>query len=248
MEGQKILVFGDGRHLFRTIRWVLEYQGYCVSLAPSPGAALVLLIEQNYDLVIAQLRMEDRQGLDVLKRARKLNSDVKLMVVSGDLNVAFSLETYRIEVDDYLLLPITPSELVRRVGKCLGKVLDLKATEPSAVRAATRMNEQLLSLIMMMFHDIRGSLVSTAASLKLLKRGKYGGISSQAVERLQELSAGIKNSTDLIDEFAHEILAGHGQGAASNRRTDGQHDLLKSVPKNLIPELRQSAETIAEPS
>jgi DNA-binding NarL/FixJ family response regulator len=192
--------------------------------------------------------MEDRQGLDVLKRARKLNPDVKLILVSDDLNVGFPLETYRIEVDDYLLLPITPRELRRRVGKCLGKVLDLKATETPAVRAATRMNEQSLSLIMMMFHDIRGSLVSTAASLKILKRGKYEDLSSQTAERLQELSAGIKNSTDLIDKFAHEILAGHGQGAASDRRRDGQHDLLKSVPKNLIPELRQSAETLAEPN
>ncbi len=242
MEAHKILIFGDGRHLFRTIRWVLEYKGYHVSLAPGPEAALALLIEQNYDLVIAKLRMEDLQSLDVLKRAKKLNPGVSIVVVSGDGMAAFPLEAYQIDVDDYLLLPINPGELMRRLDQCLKKVEDLK----QAKARGAKVNQELVSRIMLMFHDIRGSMVSIAASLKLLKRGKYGAIASQATNELQELYDQIKNSIDLIDVFAQEMLRGHGQRAASNRSTDVHSALLKFVPQNRIPEARQSAKTMGE--
>ena len=242
MEAHRILVFGDGRHLFRTISWVLGYKGYDVSLTPRPETALALLIEQNYDLIIAKLRMEDLESLDVLKRAKKLNPEVSLMVVSCDGNAAFPLEAYQIEVDDYLLLPINPGELLRRVGQCLKKVEELKQSKAWVAK----INEEFSSRILLMFHDIRGSLVSSAASLNLLNRGKYGAIDSKATDKLRELYDQIKNSTDLIDEFAQEMLSGHGQGAASIRSTDVPRALLKFVPKNRFPEARQSAETMVE--
>jgi DNA-binding response OmpR family regulator len=237
METDRILVFGDGSHLFRTISCVLEYQGYDVSQTPRPEIALALLIEQNYDLIIARLRMEDLQSLDVLKRAKKLNPEVSIPVVSDDSNVAFPLEAYQIEVNDYLLLPISPSELMRRMNLCLKKVAEVKRAKA---------NEQLSSRIMLMFHDIRGSLVSTAASLKLLRRGKYGSISSQAADQLQELSDKINHSTNLIDEFAQEMLPGLDQVAPSKRSKAKPFNQLKSVPRNPVHRLRPPAETIGE--
>ena len=89
MEAQRILVFGDGRHLFRTIRWILEYKGYEVSLAPNPEIALELLLERDYELIIAKPIMGDLQGLEVLKKAKRLNPVVKIMVASSNGNAAF---------------------------------------------------------------------------------------------------------------------------------------------------------------
>ena len=76
--------------------------------------------------------MEDLESLDVLKRAKKLNPEVSIMVVSADGNAAFPLEAYQIEVDDYLLLPITPGELVRRVEPMSEKVAELKRAKEGA--------------------------------------------------------------------------------------------------------------------
>jgi DNA-binding response OmpR family regulator len=145
MDRQKILVFGEGGHIFRTICWVLEYKGYFVTLAPSPEAALALLIEEDFDLIIAKLNMEDLQSLDVLKRAKNLNPEVSVVVVSGDFNAAFPLEAYRIEVDDYLLLPITPSELMRRLEQCLQKVAELKRAKAFARAKEAQINPELPS-------------------------------------------------------------------------------------------------------
>ncbi len=121
MDGLKILVLGDEKYLFRTLCWVLEYKGCDVRLAHRPEAALAFLIEQDFDFIIAKLHMEDLPCLDVLHRAQRLNQKMRIIVISPDVNAGFPLEAYRIEVDDYLLLPIRPRELVRQVCRCLGK-------------------------------------------------------------------------------------------------------------------------------
>jgi DNA-binding response OmpR family regulator len=233
MEAQKILVFGDGRHLFRTICWILEYKGYHVSLAPNPEIALDLLIGQDYDLIIARLIMEDLQRLEVLKRAKRLNPAVKIMAASSNGNAAFPLESYRIEIDDYLLLPSTASELLRRVSQCLQK----QADKAPGLKRGAKINADLSSRIMIMLHDIRGSLVSTGASLKLIKRGKYGAINSQAAEQIQELFDRIKNSSDLIEEFVGEVLTHHVRAASAKRVTSWRRGLPKPVVKELISDL-----------
>lgn len=225
MQVHKILVFGDGRHLFKTICWVLEYKGHFIRFVARPEFALALMIEQDFDLVIAKLHMEDLQSLDVLKRAKKLNPEVKIMVVSSDGNAAFPLEAFQIEVDDYLLLPITPRDLVRRVGQCLKKLAEIRAAKAPAGGKGLLLNKELWSRNMLMLHDIRGALVSNAASLKLLKRGRYGGIDSQVAGRLQELCDRIENSTDLIDEFTREMFPLPDQGNVNNRITALRRDL-----------------------
>ena len=147
MDGHKILVFGDERHLFQSICWALEYKGYCVRMTPRPEAALAHLIEQDFDLIVAKLRMEDLQSLDVLKRARKLNPEVGIMVVSPDCNVIIPLESLQIEIDDYLLLPITPNKLISRVGQCLEKLAAVKAAKAPMGRGV-RKKQELFSRIM----------------------------------------------------------------------------------------------------
>jgi DNA-binding response OmpR family regulator len=122
MNAQKILVFGVKAHFSRVLAWVLAYKGHQVKMASSPAEALRALIDEDYDLIIAKLAMEDLQSLDVIKRAKKLNPEGKIVVLSGDFLAAFPLEAYQIEVEDYLLLPITSKELVRRVGLCLERL------------------------------------------------------------------------------------------------------------------------------
>ena len=83
MAKYDILLIGDDTDLLKTIGWVLDYKGFAVKVTASPEAALEALVKKNYDLVIAKLTTDDRESLDILQRARRLNPEVKLMVVSG---------------------------------------------------------------------------------------------------------------------------------------------------------------------
>jgi CheY-like chemotaxis protein len=123
-----ILLIGDGTNLLRTIGWVLEYKGFAVKATTSPEAALEALVKKNYDMVIAKPATDNVDGLDILKRAKRLNPDIKVVVLSGNNDMIFPIEAYQVEVDDYILMPVSPTELWRRVSQCLEdrEVVDLQ--------------------------------------------------------------------------------------------------------------------------
>ncbi len=236
----EILLVGDGSHLFRTIAWVLEYKGYSVRAAASPEAALEALVKKNYDLVIAKLSTTELDGVDILKRAKRLNPEVKVMVVSGNHEVTFPREAYQIEVDDYILMPVSPTELWRRVSHCLEslEIVDLVPIEPSAALGVAEVNERVLSRLMMMFHDLRGSMVSSSASLKLLVRGKFGGMDASALAKLREVSDNVNQLIHLTEEFMDKAFSQINDDEMEKEMLDLRHDVVNPVLKELTAELR----------
>ncbi len=240
MAKYEILLLGDGSHLFRTIAWVLEYKGYSVRAAASPEAALEALVKKNYDLVIAKLTMAELDGIDVLIRAKRLNPEVKIMVVSGNHEVTFPREAYQIEVDDYIMMPVSPTELWRRVSHCLEslEIVDLVPTKSTAAPSVAEVNERVLDRLMMMFHDLRGSMVSSAASLKLLIRGRYGEMDIEARSKLKEVSANVNKLILLTEEFMTKAFSCLGDDEMEKEMLDLRHDVVNPVLEELTTELR----------
>jgi signal transduction histidine kinase len=239
MAKYEILLLGDGSHLFRTIAWVLEYKGYSVRAAASPEAALEALVKKNYDLVIAKLSMTELDGVEVLKRAKRMNPEVKIMVVSNNHEVTFPPEAYQIEVDDYILMPVNPTELWRRVSHCLEslEIVDLIPVKHRAAPVA-EVNDRVLDRLMTMFHDLRGSMVSSAASLKLLLRGRFGGMDITAQAKLREVSDNVNKLILLSEEFMTNAFSGPGDGEMEKERLDLRHDVVNPVLEELAAELR----------
>jgi DNA-binding response OmpR family regulator len=243
MAKYEILLLGDGSHLFRTMAWVLEYKGYAVKTAISPEAALEALVKKNYDLVIAKLSMSGSDGVDVLKRAKRLNPEVKIMVVSGNHDVTFPPEAYQIDVDDYLLMPISPTEMWRRVSQCLEslEIVDLVPIQVNPAPSGAAVNESGLDRGMMMFHDLRASMLSTAASLKLLLRGRYGEMNVSALAKLQEISDNVDKLILLTEEFMNQTMADRD---LEQEVLDLQRDVVSPILEELAGELRHQRITL----
>jgi PleD family two-component response regulator len=126
MAKSEILLLGDGSHAVRTMGWVLEYKGFSIEALRGPEFALEALVKKNYDLIIAKLSREDKDNLTVLRQAKKINPLIKVMLVTDRLDLAFPLEAYNIDIDDYIIMPISAGEFWRRVENCLeGLVVDL---------------------------------------------------------------------------------------------------------------------------
>lgn len=231
MAKYDILLIGDGTNLLKTIGWVLDYKGFAVKVTVSPEAALEAMVKKNYDLVIARLSMDDRESLDMLKRARRFNPDVKIMAVSGDNAAVFPLEAYELDIDDYLLMPVSPPELWRRVSRCLEDrdVMDLQPERRTAGAAESQM--------MLMSHDVRGAMVAAAASLKLMARGTYGELSEIAKAKLQEAAGRIENTIHLIEDSLSRSLADH-PAATDEDVLNLTEDIVGPVLAELADELQ----------
>ena len=236
MTKYDILLIGDGTNLLKTIGWVLDYKGFAVKVTASPEAALEALVKKNYDLVIARLTMDDRESLDILKRARRLNPEVKIMVVGGNHDAVFPLEAYELEIDDYLLMPVSPPELWRRVRHCLEdrEVMDLQPVQGVAASAGT--SAAAGPQMMLMSHDVRGSMVAAAASLKLMARGTYGELSELAKAKLQEATDRIENTVHLVEDFLGRSLAGR-PAATDAESLNLTEDIVEPVLAELAAEI-----------
>ncbi len=245
MAKSEILLLGDGSHLFRTIAWVLEYKGYTVRATGSPEAALEALVKKNFDLVIARLTEKDSDGLDVLRRAKRLNPEIKVMILSGNHDTALPLEAYKIAVDDYLLMPVTPTELWRRVSQCLEsqEVVDLQPLEAGAQPRSAAI-DHTVNRLMIMFHDIRSSMVSTAATLKLLSRGTYGEVGDNASAKLQEVSARVEQLIDLTEKFMGSALGEQKSDYNIKEVLDLQQDVVEPVLAELSAEIKDKQITL----
>jgi DNA-binding NtrC family response regulator len=126
MDKSEILFLGDGSHPFRTMGWVLEYRGFSIKAVGGPEAALEALVKKNYDLIIAKVSRNEKDSLTALRQAKKINPLTKVMLITNSLDLAFPLEAYNIDIDDYIIMPISAGEFWRRVENCLeGLVVDL---------------------------------------------------------------------------------------------------------------------------
>jgi len=126
MAKSEILLLGDGSPPLRTMGWVLEYRGFSIKALRGSEAALGALVKKNYDLIIAKFSRGEKDILTVLRQAKKINPLTKIMLITNRLDLAFPLEAYDMDIDDYIIMPISAGEFWRRVENCVdGLVVDL---------------------------------------------------------------------------------------------------------------------------
>ena len=127
----KIMIVDDEPSILLSLSYALKAEGVEVIACNEIEQAEEALENTRFDLVIADLATAERGWVNVLKRAKGLNLEVKIMVLSGNHEVTFPREAYQIEVDDYILMPVSPTELWRRVSPCLEslEIVDLVPVE-----------------------------------------------------------------------------------------------------------------------
>jgi DNA-binding NtrC family response regulator len=103
----------------------LEEKGYAVTTANSGEAAIELLNESFFDLVITDLVMTPINGMDVLRKSKEINPETMVIILTGFGDTTSAIDALRFDADDYLLKPCEPEEMYFRVSRCLEK-LELK--------------------------------------------------------------------------------------------------------------------------
>jgi DNA-binding response OmpR family regulator len=122
MRKDRILLVDDDPHIVTGVGKDLEHEGFEVTTAASAATAIELLDTASFDLVITDLVMEPLDGIDVLKKAKQINAETMVMVLTGYGDMASAIEALRLDADDYVLKPCEPDEMHFRVSRCLEKL------------------------------------------------------------------------------------------------------------------------------
>jgi len=118
----RLLLVEDDTTLSASLSHELEAAGYAVDLAADGETAEYLGDEGIYDLVILDLGLPQRSGLEVLGRWRRHGNAVPVLVLTARAAWHERVEGFRAGADDYLGKPFHSEELLARVAAILNRV------------------------------------------------------------------------------------------------------------------------------
>lgn len=134
----RILVADDDDRLTRVYRRVLEQQGYEVTLARSGQEALAMFNRGRFDAVITDLEMPEPKGLELLRRIRKHDETVPVIIATGAPSTETAIEALEHGAFRYLTKPFDRVDLLEIVQRAVSvgrltrlqrKLLDVHASE-----------------------------------------------------------------------------------------------------------------------
>jgi len=118
METTTILFADDEVDIQQVLHLVLEEQGIQVFFARNGSEALDLWHKKPVDLVILDVMMPEKDGLEVCSLIRK-ESDVPIIMLTARGREEEIIEGFNAGADDYILKPVRPRELIARINAIL---------------------------------------------------------------------------------------------------------------------------------
>ena len=115
MINQKILLVDDEASIRRFLKDVFQAEGFSVLEATSGDEALRKLKSNYADVVVMDVRMPGRDGLETLKEMRTLSLDTKTIIMTGYATVKMAVEAMKLGAFDYIVKPFENDELVEMV-------------------------------------------------------------------------------------------------------------------------------------
>ena len=129
-----ILVVEDEMKIARLVRDYLEHAGYDVIVTGDGNAALASARGTKPDLVVLDLGLPGRDGLDVTRELRR-TSTVPIVMLTARADEADRIVGLELGADDYVVKPFSPKELVARVRAVLRRSESARADGPDVLRA-----------------------------------------------------------------------------------------------------------------
>jgi PAS domain S-box-containing protein len=121
MEKQTILLVDDDEMVRQALGDALIAEGYDITTAESGEEAIVRLHDGRFDLVITDLRMEGVDGIRIAEEAKRIDSLIAVIIVTGHGDMDTAVKALRLGADDYLIKPCNIDELLFRISRCFEK-------------------------------------------------------------------------------------------------------------------------------
>jgi len=115
----RILIAEDDAALGEALRFTLSQNGYAVDWVANGALADQALRDAVFDLLILDLGLPQLDGFDVLKRLRKHDDHIPVMILSGRESAGVKVQGLDLGADDYLVKPFSLEELQARVRALL---------------------------------------------------------------------------------------------------------------------------------
>jgi len=117
----QILAVDDEESIRNSLTAGLTKAGYWCEVAPSADEAASVLDKQEFDLVLLDINMPGRSGVEFLPELKSRWPDVAVVMLSGQTDMASAVQTMRDGAYDYIVKPIGLADLIIRIEGALSR-------------------------------------------------------------------------------------------------------------------------------
>jgi DNA-binding NtrC family response regulator len=117
MDKYRILVVDDELLIRDLLYDLFANQGWDIAIAEGGQKAIDFLKNQQFDVVLTDLKMPDMDGMDLTGRIRNLYGDLPVIIMTGYPSLDSALEALRYKVDDYIIKPFNVNQLFKVVKR-----------------------------------------------------------------------------------------------------------------------------------
>lgn len=117
----KILIIDDEKVIRATLREILEYEKFDVSEAQDGAEGLKKLTEEDFDLVLCDVKMPKMDGIEVLDQAKALDKSPQFIMISAHGSIETAVEATKKGAFDFIPKPPDLNRLLLTVRNALDK-------------------------------------------------------------------------------------------------------------------------------
>ena len=121
MAGLKILLVDDEVVFTENMSSLLDTRGYRVTAVNNGQSAISALEEDDFDVVVLDLKMPGMDGIATMKEIKKLEIFTEILVLTGHGSIDTAMEAVKLGAYDYLTKPCEVEELVIKLEEARSK-------------------------------------------------------------------------------------------------------------------------------
>jgi diguanylate cyclase (GGDEF)-like protein len=210
MNDFTLLYVEDNKIIQKIVKVILQTHFKEIYLADDGEKGIKLYQEKNPDIVLADISMPNMNGLDMISKIKKLNSNQRIALLTGYNNITYLNKAINMGVDKYILKPIQPKQM-----------LDALQDIVTSLKIEDEQKKYKKDLEFASQHDELTGLVNrTLFHHKLKKLIEY---STQSNKHVAIFSIDLNLFKSINDTYGH----------------DAGDAVLKRVAKNLLQSLRK---------
>jgi DNA-binding NtrC family response regulator len=130
----RVLVVDDDREICDYMETFLSKDGLDVKTLSDPEAAAEEVKNGGYHMVVLDLMMPKMDGVEVLQRIRKVDSDIAVVIFTGHPTLETAVQSMKLDAVDYLKKPFDPDEFREVVSRVMRKKGLLRSPEENLHR------------------------------------------------------------------------------------------------------------------
>lgn len=170
---ERILIVDDEETLRLSMKARLDVAGFTTEVADNGEEALRRMKDQEYDVVLLDIKMPGMGGIEALRLFGELFPKTDVVMLTGFADFSTAIECLKLGAKDYLVKPVDATELVARLR--------------SLVRSRTServLQETRKSFLSLIYIDLLGPLKSARESLMRVQKSSQSKLTAEQKEEL----------------------------------------------------------------